>query len=64
MGARSLEPIAEGRQYADEKIPCVDGFVELPGGGHCPMDQPGSIDAVNKEILRYLSDYSHLYNDV
>lgn len=55
------EPIAEGRRYADQtKYPCVDEFVTLPGGGHCPMDQPRSIDSVNREILRYLNDYSSM----
>ena len=52
------EPIEQGRQYADKtKFPCVDEFVTLPEGGHCPMDQPKAIESVNREILRYLKDY-------
>lgn len=32
---------------------CVDEFVTLPGGGHCPMDQIP--DRVNSEILRFIA---------
>lgn len=48
------EPIALGRGF--EKYPCVDEFVVLPGGGHCPMDQIP--DLVNQELLRYLRESS------
>eukprot|EP01035_Chromulina_nebulosa_P018417 gene18417-24121_t len=44
------EPIKLGRKY--ENYRCVDEFVPLPGGGHCPMDQIP--DIVNYEILRFL----------
>ena len=46
------EPIKLGRVYAN--YDCVDEFVTLSGGGHCPMDQIP--DTVNKEILRFVND--------
>eukprot|EP01038_Epipyxis_sp_PR26KG_P013760 gene13760-18453_t len=48
------EPIEMGRkEYAN--FSCVDEFVSLPGGGHCPMDQIPQV--VNEELLRFLSKY-------
>ena len=44
------EPINLGRSFA--LYSCVDEFVAMPGGGHCPMDQIPQ--TVNNEILRYL----------
>lgn len=34
---------------------CVDEFVPMANGGHCPMDQIE--DTVNTELLRYLDTY-------
>lgn len=47
------EPVALGRELS--KFPCVDEFVTMPGGGHCPMDQIP--DTVNREVLRFLKQY-------
>jgi pimeloyl-ACP methyl ester carboxylesterase len=44
------EPIDMGRDLA--KAACVDEFVVLKNGGHCPMDQVP--DQVNAELLRFL----------
>lgn len=46
------EPIELGKAYAN--YDCVDEFVTLPGGGHCPMDQIP--DLVNTEVLRFVND--------
>ena len=54
------EPINEGRElyFGDKpginRFDCVDEFVELEDGGHCPMDQIP--DRVNAEILRFLKE--------
>ena len=48
------EPMEMGRNlYGGYK--CVDKFVVLKNGGHCPMDQIP--DDVNQEILSFLKDY-------
>jgi pimeloyl-ACP methyl ester carboxylesterase len=48
------EPISLGRELAKNAPNCVDEFVPLEGGGHCPMDQIPN--AVNREILRFLRE--------
>ena len=48
------EPINLGRAYAN--FDCVDEFVPLPNGGHCPMDGEASYENVNLEILRFMKD--------
>lgn len=47
------EPLALGKKLKDFK--CVDEFVILPNGGHCPMDQIPA--TVNNELLRFLRKY-------
>lgn len=54
------EPIELGRSFA--AYPCVDEFVTIPGGGHCPMDQVP--DRVNAELLRFLDTKSKGINSV
>ena len=46
------EPIDMGRELC-KSAPCVDEFVTLRNGGHCPMDQIP--DQVNAELLRFLA---------
>lgn len=46
------EPIDLGKA-AFSSFDCVDEFVTLPGGGHCPMDQIPEL--VNREILRFVA---------
>lgn len=48
------EPIQMGRELARNAPRCVDEFVPLRGGGHCPMDQVP--DLVNAELLRFLRE--------
>ena len=43
----------EGRKYG--AYPCVDRFIELPGVGHCPMDE--APDLVNPLLLEFVNDY-------
>lgn len=45
-----------GETLGVNKFSCVDEFVMLPGGGHCPMDQVPEL--VNTEVLRFLQDYA------
>lgn len=47
------EPIEMGRELAKNAPNCVDQFVSIEGGGHCPMDQVP--EAVNREILRFIT---------
>jgi len=47
------EVVTEGRKYG--AYPCVDRFIELPGVGHCPMDE--APDLVNPLLLEFVNDY-------
>lgn len=49
------EPITLGRELA--KFGCVDEFIELPGAGHCPMDQIP--DVFNAEISTTLAAWGN-----
>ena len=47
------EVVTEGRKYGE--YPCVDRFIELPGVGHCPMDE--APDIVNPLLMEFVNDY-------
>jgi len=47
------EIVAEGRKYGE--FECVDRFVELPGVGHCPMDE--APDLINPLLMEFVNDY-------
>ena len=47
------EVVREGRKYGE--YACVDRFIELPGVGHCPMDE--APDLVNPLLLEFVNDY-------
>lgn len=47
------EVVREGRAYGE--FECVDKFVELPGVGHCPMDE--APDLVNPLLMEFVEDY-------
>lgn len=49
------EPIDQARELAN--FSSVDEFVEIPDGGHVPIDCPRTIDFVNKEILKFVDKY-------
>ncbi|CAI5509636.1 unnamed protein product [Closterium sp. Naga37s-1] len=48
------EPVEQGRTLKD--FPCVVGFEEFPGVGHCPQDEAPHI--VNPLIERFVSQHS------
>ncbi|CAI5478389.1 unnamed protein product, partial [Closterium sp. Yama58-4] len=48
------EPVEQGRTLKD--FPCVVGFEEFPGVGHCPQDEAPHI--VNPLIEKFVSQYS------
>jgi pimeloyl-ACP methyl ester carboxylesterase len=47
------EIVTEGRKYGE--YACVDRFIELPGVGHCPMDE--APDLVNPLLVEFVNDY-------
>jgi pimeloyl-ACP methyl ester carboxylesterase len=47
------EIVKEGRKYGE--YACVDRFIELPGVGHCPMDE--APDLVNPLLVEFVNDY-------
>ena len=47
------EVVREGRAYGE--FDCVDKFVELPGVGHCPMDE--APDLINPLLMEFVEDY-------
>ncbi|CAI5473765.1 unnamed protein product [Closterium sp. Yama58-4] len=48
------EPVEQGRTLKD--FPCVVGFEEFPGVGHCPQDEAPHI--VNPLIERFVAQYN------
>jgi pimeloyl-ACP methyl ester carboxylesterase len=48
------EPIALGREFAN--YPAVQGFIVLPGVGHCPQDDAPEL--VNPILIKWMEDFA------
>ena len=47
------EPVKDGRAYGE--FESVDRFIELPGVGHCPMDEAPEL--INPLLMEFVEDY-------
>lgn len=50
------EKVEWGRNFCPEKYPAIEEYIELPGVGHCPMDEAPHL--VNPEIQRFIDRHA------